>query len=153
MRGYYNILIQRYIKLVKNSGFTWAFAYGKEVLRLTTRALAGTPDFSPIFIKRDKFGFPTVIPHPIREMLRDFQSNGFSSQVQRRVIIATLTILSIFRTYAVKVLPSLLTITAPFTGKEKSLPINEITEALQSMNSSKGKLPKISIGKFVPLVS
>jgi hypothetical protein len=51
------------------------------------------------------------------------------------------------------VLPSLLTITAPFTGKEKSLPINEITEALQSMSSSKGKLPKISIGKFVPLVS
>jgi hypothetical protein len=154
MRGYYNILIERYISLVKNSGFTWAFAYGKEVLRLTTRALAGTPDFTPIFIKRDKYGLPTIIPGPIRIMLRDFCDAGtISSQVQRRVVIATLTILSVFRTFGVKVLPSLATIRAPFSGMFKTLPKDELTLALNSMSTMKGKLPKLSIKSFSPLVS
>jgi hypothetical protein len=152
MRANYNILIERITKLINASGFTWTFAYLKEVSRLTTRALAGTPDFSSSFVGRDKYGLPTVIPGYIREVLRSFIDKTMTSQVGRRIVIATLSILSIYRTFPTTVLPSLVTVMEPFSGITKLLPKEEMKAALISMGHN-GKYPRLCLGNFKPLLS
>jgi len=152
MRANYNILVERIAKLIKASGFTWTFAYLKEVNRLTTRALAGTPDFTSSFVGRDKYGLPTIIPGYVREVLRSFIDKTMRSQVARRVIIATLSILGIFRTFPTTVQPSLVTVQEPFTGTTKLLPVEEMKAALKSMGH-KDAYPRLSLGNFKPLIS
>jgi hypothetical protein len=123
----------------------------KEVLRLTTRALAGTPEMvsdSPIRVKRDMYGIPTIIPAVLRIIFRDFIDNGLMYQTTRRIIIATLSIISIFRSFETKVSPSLSTIIEPFNGKSKVLPQAELREAVESLPKV-----KLSIGRFSPVVS
>lgn len=41
---YYILLLNRIGKLIISSSSTWAFAYMKEVMRLTVRALTGVPE-------------------------------------------------------------------------------------------------------------
>lgn len=153
LRPYFNLLLSRIEKLIKASSSTWAFAYMKETLRLTTRALAGTPELisSPdkIRVKRDHYGLPTIIPLPIRNILRTFIDEGLSSQTMRRIIIATLTIISIFRSFPTKVEADLSTITGPFTGSRKDLPRWEVQQALKTLVEE----GTISFGKFHPVVS
>lgn len=151
LRQYYVLLLDRVERLIRSSSSTWAFAYMKEVLRLTTRALAGTPEMktdNPIRVKRDHYGLPTIIPIRLRDMLRDFIDNNLSSQVMRRAIIGCLTIISIFRSFETKVKESLDTIVNPFEGMERTLPHDEVKRAVESLGKS-----KLSIGSFTPVVS
>jgi hypothetical protein len=80
----YNLLITRIRKLVKSNSSTWAFAYYKEVMRLTVRALAGTPELvsfdNPIRVGRDLYGLPLNIPLYLRVELRKYidHANGKS---------------------------------------------------------------------------
>jgi len=153
MRPYYVLLLKRVEKLISASASTWAFAYMKEVLRLTTRALAGTPEMvsdSPVRVKRDHYGLPTIIPIRLRDILRGFIDNNYfyHAQTVRRIMIATLTIISIFRTFSTKVEAKLDTIVTPFEGKEKTLPQKEVASAVKTLTGG-----KLSIGSFTPVVS
>lgn len=66
-------LMSRIKRLVKRSGWNFAFLYLKESLRLIIQALGGSPEFvSPgkgLLVKRDKFGLPTILPGRIRKHL------------------------------------------------------------------------------------
>lgn len=76
LKPYYKKFLARVEKIMKINSSTWAFAYFKEVLRLTIRALAGTPEIiSPsnsIRVKRDRYGVPKVIPHQLRVVIWQF---------------------------------------------------------------------------------
>jgi len=152
MRAYYLLLLTRVERLITVSGSTWAFAYMKETLRLTTRALARTPELvtvdPSVRVKRDHYGLPTIIPMPIREILRYNIDNDITSQVVRRIIIATLSIISIFRSFETKVSPKLDTIIDPFNGESKTLPQAEIRQALKTLS-----VHKLSMGNFNPVSS
>jgi hypothetical protein len=156
LRSHYALFAERITKLVKACGSTWTFSYLKESLRLTTRALAGCPEHvsdNPIRVKRDKYGLPTIIPDPLRHFLRMYIDEGFTSQTARRSVIAILTILSIFRSFETKVSPKLDTIIDPFTGQSKTLPQEEVKDAVYSL-SSNGKRPvRLGYGSFTPVVS
>lgn len=150
LRVLYILLLSRIERLIVSCSFTWAFAYMKETLRLTTRALAGTPEKvsdSPIRVKRDFYGLPTIIPIGLRNILRYFIDENLSSQVMRRSIIAILTILSVFRSFETKVTPKLDSIVNPFNGVTKVLPQQEVKEAVKSFGR------KLFIGNFIPVIS
>lgn len=158
LRAYYILLLERIEKLWRVSGSTWAFAYMKEVLRLTIRALAGSPEIiyhSGIRVKRDLYGLPTIIPLPLRDMFREIikRDGLFEYATQRRSIIATLTIISVFRQFPTKVKPSLDTITAPFSGVSQTLDQGRIQNAIDSIMDNAGKRRKIIIGNFMPHVT
>lgn len=159
LKQHYLLLIERILKLSKNCSFNWAFAYMKEVLRLTIRALAGSPEQicqGAIRVKRDKFGLPTIIPLWLRYLLIQFiENNGhLETQKARKAVIAILTLLSIFRIFPTKVKPSLDSITKPFDGKAKSLNPEMVKEALDSiLTTNDGRRLRISIRAFKPHVS
>lgn len=159
LKQHYLLLIERILKLSKNCSFNWAFAYMKEVLRLTTRALAGSPEvntYGVIRVKRDRFGLPTIIPLWLRYLLIQFiENNGhMETQKARKAVIAILTLLAIFRIFPTKVKPSLETITAPFTGRAKTLSPEMVKEALQSiLRNADGRKLRVTIRTFQPHVS
>nr|WMI40077.1 MAG: RNA-dependent RNA polymerase [Rhizoctonia cerealis duamitovirus] len=155
MRPYYILLLQRVEKLVKACSFTWAFAYMKETLRLTVRALALTPErvtINPkIRVARDYYGLPTIIPQPIRIIMRNFIDGEMKFQVERRVIIASLTVITVFRAFKTKVEAKLDTITDKFSGFSVVLPQYEVRAAVR--NLLKHGNSKVTIGNFKPVVS
>jgi len=94
----------------------------KEALRLTFRAISGSPEKggrSFPLVKTDSFGFPTIIPLKLRISLRDPRSNVMVTRM-------TLTILSIFRVFNWHPKPDLSSITDAHTGEIKTLPNEEI---------------------------
>lgn len=133
----------------------------KETSRLTVRALAGSPEiiYAPgvIRVKRDLYGIPTIIPLWLRELIRDtIKRDGlFEWAIQRKSIIATLTILNVFRTFPTKVKPSLGTVIEPFSGVSKTLDPDLIAKAIESVVQIPGRKwsHKVGIGSFEPHVT
>lgn len=102
-------------------------------MRITVRLLAENDvvKSNKVFVKTDKFGYPTLIPKEIR----DFILNKENQQFKRyRMIGGLLTVLSIHRVFPTKVTPKVDTILNPFTGVSKSLDIGLLTEALKELN-------------------
>nr|ALD89116.1 RNA-dependent RNA polymerase [Rhizoctonia solani mitovirus 11] len=77
---YFHIYLLRVEQMLIRNGPTHTFKYMKECLRLTVRALAGSPElsnvqFGPIRVRRDSFGIPTILPISLRLMLHAFILN------------------------------------------------------------------------------
>jgi hypothetical protein len=128
-----DLLITRIKALIKSAGWNFTFLYLKTCLQLTIQSINGTPlsGMSSPRVKRDHFGLPTIIPHPIRLIIRD-KSHGDWVKVVR----LTLTVLSIFRTFSTKVKPSLETITAPFDGLARTLNMSSLHTVIKRMKIS-----------------
>jgi hypothetical protein len=124
------LLNSRIVTLVENSGWTFAFLYLKESVRLTIRALAGQPeplwDNSIPRVKRDPHGLPTIIPLSLRLIFNDPSKNI-------GIVRATLCILSVFRVFKVPVKPSLGSIIEPFNGLASTFPYLRISKALNML--------------------
>nr|BCP96873.1 RNA dependent RNA polymerase [Fusarium sambucinum mitovirus 2] len=127
---YFLQLGSRIITLWDKSGSTFTFKYLKECLRITTRRLAHLqPDYSKsIFVKVDKFGFPTLIPKEIVECL--FIDNP---KLSKDIIVALVSILSIFRVLPTKVKTDYSTITDPFNGVVKSFSQDVIKTSINDL--------------------
>jgi len=93
-------------------------------------------------VKRDLHGLPTIIPLELRLVIRDRSHPDWI-----KVVKATLTALSIFRTFPTKVEPKLSTIIAPFTGLSRTLNSVEIAEVLKVMKI------RIYSGRFKGFIS
>jgi hypothetical protein len=125
------LLNSRIVTLVENSGWSFAFLYLKETIRLTIRAISGQPE--PLWnnsiprVKRDHNGLPTVIPLSIRKILLD-------SSKDVGAVRATLCILSVFRVFKVPVKPKLDSIIEPFNGLASTFPYLRISKALNMLN-------------------
>jgi len=143
-RSSLKLLNKRIVALVENSGWSFTFSYLKEGLRLTIRALAGQPetrwDNSIPRVKRDRLGYPTILPKPLRESLLDPSKNI-------GVVRATLCILSVFRTFKVPVKPSLSSILDDFDGTSRTFDCLIIRKALRAL-----KL-RVKFGSFRGFIS
>jgi len=124
------VLMDRIKDLVHSTGFNFTFEYLRIATHLTIQAINCSPLFemSQPRVKRDHHGFPTIIPVEIRRIIRDKSHPNYVN-----VVKATLTSLSIFRTFPTKVEPKLSTIIAPFTGSSRTLNNVEIAEVLNEM--------------------
>jgi hypothetical protein len=116
------LLSSRISKLVRDNGFSWTFNYLKESLRLVTRYLAGNGEklcTGKCRVRLDYRGLPVIIPFPIRQVLTLENENV-------TIVRATLTLISIFRTFKVTVKPDLSSITDPFSGLSRTLELGDI---------------------------
>lgn len=123
------LLNTRIASLVKTNGFTFTFQYLKESLRLTIRALSGSPEKSKDSIPRvsvDRYGYPTFIPLLLRKALYAPSSN-------MKEVRAILCLLSVFRTFKVTTVPDLSTIIGAFTGTARSIDKTILTVALKEL--------------------
>jgi hypothetical protein len=113
-------------------------------MRLVIRYLSGSPEpVTPhkkgsIMVSRDRLGLPTVIPGPLRILLRDFRSN-------RMMVVCILSLLSVYRVFPTRVSPSVETIISPHTGLTKTLNLSQIKAALVELKLYRLKLrqPKL----------
>lgn len=103
-------------RLVKRSGWGFTFLYLKECQRLIIKFLAGSPQvISPgvgILVMRDSYGLPSIIPLELRSKI--ILKDG-------RWIKLILSLISIYRVFPTKVLPTLRTITQPWMGVSNSI--------------------------------
>jgi hypothetical protein len=72
LKPYYNAFLKTVNVIIHKSSSTWAFAYCKEIMRLTVRALAGTPEITSfdekVRVARDRvYGLPKAIPFRLRK--------------------------------------------------------------------------------------
>jgi hypothetical protein len=139
------LLNERIVRLVRSNGFWMTFQYLKESLRLTIRAISGSPEPTSFIpktprVKRDSHGLPTIIPLSLRRLLRDPKDNV-------NVVRAVLTLLSSFRTFPTPVKPDLGTIISPFSGLAKTLPKEDLIRALRSLKV------RVSVGSFKGFIS
>lgn len=127
---HFDLLTTRIKTLIKSTGWNFTFLYLKTCQQLTIQSINGTPIFgmSDPRVKRDVSGLPTIIPQPIRAILRDSSHADYI-----KVVKTTLTILSINRTFSTKVKPSLDTIIAPFTGLALTLNESSLHTVLKEM--------------------
>jgi hypothetical protein len=107
-------------------------------MRLVVRYLSGSPEVvtphkNSVMVSRDRFGLPTVIPGPLRILLRDFRAN-------RKMVVCILSLLSIYRVFPTHVKPSLETIISPHTGLTKTLNLSQIKLALRELKLYRLKL-------------
>jgi hypothetical protein len=125
-----SLLMARILKLVKSHGFNFTFQYLKIALHCTIMAYNNTPLFevSQPRVKRDAKGFPTVIPRPLRNIIIDR-----SNVDHYRITKAVFTVLSIFRTFATKVKPSMDNLILPFNGLARELNYSELAKVLKDM--------------------
>jgi len=139
------LLNERIVQLVKSNGFWMTFQYLKESLRLTIRAISGSPEPKSFInntprVSRDHFGFPTIIPLSLRILLREPKDNV-------NVVRAVMTLISCFRVFPTPVKPDLGTIINPFSGLANTLPKEGIVKALKSLRT------RASVGPFKGFIS
>jgi hypothetical protein len=134
------ILRGRILKLIKRGGLSFTYHYLKEVLRLTVRYLAGQGEpnsflIGRVMVKTDARGLPTIIPYELREVIafnRLFLTvTEGPILAYNGLIVCILTVISIFRVFNVFPKPSLKTVVAPFNGVGMSLPLEELSQAVQ----------------------
>jgi hypothetical protein len=116
--------------LVQNHGFNFTFQYLKIAMHCSIMAYNNTPLFevSTPRVKRDAKGYPTIIPKPLRFILID------RSHIEHiRITKAVFTVLSVFRTFATKVKPSMDNLILPFNGLTRELNYSELARALKAM--------------------
>lgn len=130
------ILGHRIARLVKRSGWTFAFLYLKECYRLVMWFLAGTPETkSPgkgLLVRRSPNGLPSILPLNLQSFLLNWKENIVNSKI-------ILSCLSIYRVFPTKPKISLSTITEPFTGITESLPVTGIKISLREFYKGKIK--------------
>lgn len=129
------MLMSRIATLVKRSGFGFTFHYMKEVSRLTIRALSGNPEpkyLKGVTVKRDHNGLPTIIPSRLRKALMDYRN-------EQRIVVCTLSLISVFRVFPTKVKANLETIISPFDGITRTIDSSAIKLALSKI------IPKLSL--------
>nr|UIW13882.1 MAG: RNA-dependent RNA polymerase [Rhizoctonia solani mitovirus 96] len=157
----YILLLERVSNIWTSCSSTWAFAYMKEVLRLTVRALAGSPELvnynGSIRVKRDRYGVPTIIPLHLRYIIHGTIERDcfFEYAIQRRSLIGILTIVNVFRMLPTKVKPSLDSIVKPFDGQVMTLNEELIFKSLNSvLTPIKGGRPhQLILGSFDPHIT
>jgi len=121
-----------------------SFLYLKECVRLVIVYLAGTPDhgfvLGRIMVRKDRWGLPVIIPKYLRIFLRlyfVYISNKSIFHLEYKginnVITCILSLLSIYRIFPTKPLPSLDTITGPFTGIWKSIDSAMLVRAMKEI--------------------
>lgn len=133
------ILQNRILKLIEKGGLPFTYGYLKEVLRLTVRYLAGQGEphsfqKGRVMVRTDAGGLPTIIPLRLREVMREVSKNfealsPISVNLQR-IVVCILTVISIFRVFNYFPKPSLKTVVSPFTGRELTLPKEELSRAI-----------------------
>nr|UJQ92514.1 MAG: putative RNA-dependent RNA polymerase [Mitoviridae sp.] len=139
------LLNQRIVNLVRSNGFWMTFQYLKESLRLTIRAISGSPEPKVyisigVRVSRDSHGLPTIIPLSLRRLILDPKGNV-------NVVRAVLTLISCFRTFPTPVKPDLGTIINPFSGLAKTLPKENLIRALKTLRV------RASVGSFKGFIS
>jgi hypothetical protein len=128
--SHFLILRSRITTMHKNHGWNFTFSYLKLCVQLTIQAINGSPLFvmSEPRVKRDHYGMPTIIPMPLRAIMRDKEHKDWL-----KVTKATLTCLSVFRVFPTKVSPNLEPITAPFNGISRSIESTVLHKVLKDM--------------------
>lgn len=147
------VLRDRIVKRFITMNPSRAFIYLKEALRLTIRALSGSPEINQLThprVGRDYTGLPTIIPMGLRLILRSFIRKEGDYLRLVNVIVCTLSCLSIFRVFKTAVVPKLGTIIAPFSGSVRSLDLSLLTKAVFEITSVRLKL---NIPKFLILTT
>jgi len=157
--------LRRVERMILTNSSTYCFKYLKECLRLSVRALAGSPETmtnyssGEIRVRRDSWGFPTIMPLQLRLILQAyviaskdtvtatdtpelFQAHGVMvrepyiiNPQSQRNIVGVLTMLSIFRVFKTQVRASVGTIVKPFHGFIRTLPSGLIHDALVMLNN------------------
>jgi hypothetical protein len=155
--------LRRVERMILTNSSTYTFKYLKECLRLTVRALAGSPEALPqmipgeIRVRRDKVGIPTILPLQLRLIMHayilqaadvtgvdtpelfsthgTFHGSYVPRETQQRNIVGVLTLLSIFRVFKTKVKATVDTVIKPFDGQSRMLPSGLIHDALVSLNT------------------
>lgn len=121
-------LMERIVRLNKDSGYKYSVPYLKECLRLIQHWKSGNPT---IALKGDirvasKRGLPLILPSSLRIQLE---------RSEPQVLRIVLTLISIFRIYKYPSVPTLSTITGPFTGVSSTLDWGEIRRIRTLFNS------------------
>lgn len=125
--------MNRINKLIVKSSFSSSFTYLKAVLQLVIKHIAKDSNIpTKVAVKKDHNGIPTIIPKFLRDEI------VMTSESNAKVVIAILTILSIFRTFHVNIKPSFKTIAAPFTGVTKILNNDLLTSVISGLIQSSG---------------
>lgn len=133
----FELLRDRILKLIKNSGLPGTYNYLKEVLRLVIRFLAGQAELNSyqkgrVAVRCDSRGLPTIIPWRLREIILQFDAKA-PDITNMRLIVCILTCLSIFRVFNVFPKASLKTVITAFNGVGLVLPQEEINQAIQEL--------------------
>lgn len=139
-------MMRRVKQLVTRNGFQFTFLYLKEAYRLVLQVIAGSPDLTypekGIWVKRDSYGIPTIIPLHIRVHLQKRDPGKVL------VVRLALMLLSIYRVFPTKVKPDLGTIISPFSGISPELPQIEIDRVVKRFVRK-----KVAFGPFRGFIS
>jgi len=114
----------------QHHGWNFTFSYLKLCVQLTIQAINLTPLFtmSEPRVRRDHYGMPTIIPGPLRSIIRDQNHVDWL-----KVTKATITCLSVFRVFPTKVSPNLASITEPFSGLSQTIESSTLHTVLNAM--------------------
>jgi len=109
--------------------------------------LVGSPEINPlnrgVYVKRDSFGIPSIIPIELRHKLMDKKNLG---------VKFILTIISIYRVFPTVQRPKLGTILAPFSGFNKTFEFNLLREAYKDLQLYRIPI-RIPVHKLINLES
>jgi len=141
------LLNKRIVQLTVSNGWKMAFMYLKECVRLSIRALGGTPEAQGFpsgipRVKRDPSGLPTIIPLVLRQHMRVCLETQEYNPTR-----AVLTLLSSFRVFPVPVKADLGSVITPFDGLTTTLADSQVVEALKRIGG------RVSFGPFIGFVS
>jgi hypothetical protein len=127
-------MLNKFILIWDKSGSNFLFKYLKEVMRLTVRRLSNSPlePSDKIFVKLGKSKFPAIIPKEICDDLLNVDKH-----FRRNLIIAVLSLISLFRVLPTKVKPDISTITDPFNGVSKEIDDVLLINSLKVLNMFK----------------
>nr|UPW42262.1 MAG: putative RNA dependent RNA polymerase [Sichuan mito-like virus 42] len=137
----------RILTLWENSGSTFLYLYLKEVYRIVTRKLANqtVEPSKKIFVKRNKFGYPKIIPRELQKQLILARNPYLRDEKVRNlwIIVPILTIISLYRVLPTKVKPSLDTILDKHSGEILTFHPSLVREALVDL-----KVYKLIVGRI-----
>jgi len=102
-------------------------------MRILVRLLAENEveKSTKVFVKTDKLGFPTIIPKDLRDVILSKEVRPY---IRKNMVGALLTILSLYRVFPTKVIPSVSTIIEPFNGLSRIIDRDLLIESLKELN-------------------
>ncbi|USV40785.1 putative RNA-dependent RNA polymerase [Leptosphaeria biglobosa mitovirus 3] len=113
----YMLLVSRLVTLWKTNGPKHLVLYLKEATRIIQAFVSGNPVFCTEFPISLKGGLPSIIPGPLRLLMRQRDLNTFRG---------VLSVLAVYRVIQIPGKLKLETITEPFKGQDRILPQYEV---------------------------
>lgn len=142
----YRPLSLNLLRLWSKGGDKWFIQYCAECSKILV-SWAGNESLNrannSVLVSVTKRGIPKVLPVPLRKLVVSYKHSSYQGKLALRL---TLTILSVYRVIGTFPVLKLGTITSPFGGVDRELPLREIKRSLNLLTKTTFTLAQPDLG-------